>query len=690
MRREYISYPQDVPVSITCANVVEYPVHWHNSIEVLYVLKGKFYVTIDSDKYELVEKDIEIINIDEAHSIYSRDKDNRILIFHIDPNFFEKYYSDIQNMFFYTNITDDNGQKGEEYDELRVFLSRITCEAVQRQDNYDEAIEDILVKILYHLINNFHYLTSEREDLKENEEQLERYHRITKYIFNNYDDNITLQDIAKKEFLSTHYLSHEIKDTTGYSFTDLLNLTRVDEALKLLLDTDKTISEISEEVGFSHTRYFNKHFKIRFKCSPTQYRKKFKVDDEALEKQKKMTEFKLSDSIEFINYYLEDYDRFNYEEKITKMYLNMAEDIGSFDKSFKEIINVGDAFELLIEDNKDILEMLQDEIGFEYARLLNVFSQDMGIFPGAKFHNWNRASDVFEFLDTLGIGALIVLDDGSFEKEEFKEALKSFLNYFSEVDLDYIDFRTFKFQFAAGMDEEYIKEISEFIVENYSLEVLEDRFSYDDSINFIYDTAYMLPFTINSMINEKKSMEILRAFDVLDKQVNLTNEVFFGYPGLINDKGIKKPSYYAYFLMNKLGDTLVAKDNGYIVTKSDNEYQILLYSYHEGIDKIDFFKNSSKFRGSKEVTEKKFSLNIVSIPSAVRITTYAINEKEGSSFNYWNDMGKPKRLSKEEKEILHKASFPRIYFKSMKKSAVFNIRTKIEGYGAVLIILKPV
>lgn len=103
-------------------------------------------------------------------------------------------------MFFYTNITDDNGQKGEEYDELRVFLSRITCEAVQRQDNYDEAIEDILVKILYHLINNFHYLTSEREDLKENEEQLERYHRITKYIFNNYDDNITLQDIAKKNF----------------------------------------------------------------------------------------------------------------------------------------------------------------------------------------------------------------------------------------------------------------------------------------------------------------------------------------------------------------------------------------------------------------------------------------------------------------------------------------------------------
>lgn len=71
MRREYINYPKDVPVLISCANIIEYPIHWHNSIEILYVLKGKFYVTIDSDKYELVEKDIEIINIDETHSIYS-------------------------------------------------------------------------------------------------------------------------------------------------------------------------------------------------------------------------------------------------------------------------------------------------------------------------------------------------------------------------------------------------------------------------------------------------------------------------------------------------------------------------------------------------------------------------------------------------------------------------------------------
>lgn len=686
MRKKYINYPSDMPVSISLENVINYPMHWHNSIEILYVLKGKLNITISSDNYELIEKDIEIINLDEPHSIVSKDKDNKVLVFHIDSYFFEKYYSDIENMFFFTNTTDDRAQESEKYDALRTFLAKITCEAVQKQDNYDKEIQVILIDLLYHLINNFHYLMYENEDLKEKEEQLERYHRISKYIFNNSNDNITLQDIAKKEFLSTDYLSHGIKDVTGSSFTDLLNSNRIQEALKLLLDTDKTISEISEEVGFSHTRYFNKHFKAHYKYTPLQYRKRFKVDDETFENQKKLKFFDLNESLEYITYYLEDYDRFNYEDKITKININMGEDIGEFHKSFKDVLNVGDAFDLLLEDNKDILEVLQEEIGFEYARLLNVFSQDMCIFPGSKFYNWNRTSDVFEFLDTLNIKPLIVLEDKNFSTEEFLKALKSFLNYFGE--LDNLDLYSFKFQFSSTMSDVTQHKIVELLCKDYELEVSDKPFYANDSTDYIYDTTYMIPYIINSVIRNTNSLNFLRAFDVLDKQVNLTNEVFFGYPGLINDKGIKKPSYYAYYLLNKLGDTLVAKDDGYIVTKSDKEYQILLYNHNDDIDKLIPFKSFSKLRAVKNAVAQKLSLNIVNIPSSIKITTYEINEKSGSSYNYWIDMGKPKRLSKEEKQILHKASFPTIHFKNLKKSTVFNLQITLKGYGALLILIK--
>lgn len=686
MRREYITYPSDIPVSISLSTIINSPLHWHNSIEILYVLKGNLSIVIGSDKYELIEKDLEIVNIDETHSIISSDKDNRVLIFHIDPYFFEKYYNDIENMFFFTNTTDDKAQENDKYDVLRTFLAKITCEAIQKQEDYDKETEVILIDLLYYLINNFHYLMYENDDLKGKEELLERYHRISKYIFNNYNDNITLQDIAKKEFLSTDYLSHGIKDVTGYSFTDLLNSNRIEEALKLLLDTDKTISEISENVGFSHTRYFNKHFKIHYKYTPLQYRKKFKVDEETFNKQKIIKFYDLNDSLQYITYYLEDYDRFNYEDKITKININMGEDTGKFNKIFKDVLNVGDAFDLLLEDNKDILEVLQEEIGFEYARLLNVFSQDMCIFPGSNFYNWNRASDVFEFLDALNIKPLIVLDDKGFSDSDFLLAIKSFLNYF--VELDNLNLHSFKFQFSSTMAPAVMDKISETLSTEYQLEIHKDVFFAEDIIDEIYDTTYMLPYIINSVVNNVNNVNFLRAFDVLDKQVNLTNEVFFGYPGLINDKGIKKPSYYAYYLLNKLGDTLVAKDNGYIVTKSEKEYQILLYNHNDNIDKLIPLRSFSKLRAVKNAATQKLSLNIVNIPSSIKITIYEINEKSGSSYNYWVDMGKPKRLSKEEKQILHKASFPAINFKSFKKSTVINIQTKLKGYGALLILIK--
>ena len=74
----------------------------------------------------------------------------------------------------------------------------------------------------------------------------------------------------------------------------------------------------------------------------------------------------------------------------------------------------------------------------------------------------------------------------------------------------------------------------------------------------------------------------------------------------------------------------------------------------------------------------------------LRIITYEISERVGSSYNYWLSMGSPDRLNKEEKEILHKASFPKIEFKYSKKNTILNIITELRGYAAKLILIKNI
>lgn len=685
IRREYVTYPSDSPIKISYANIREYPIHWHNSIEILYVLRGSINVNIDTDSFEILEKELEIINVDEAHRIYSNE-DNKVLIFHIDPYFFEKYYKDINNIFFYTNSTDDGAQEGEEYDLLRNFLAKLLCEAVQKLDDYDKEIESILVDLLYHLLNNFHYLTYEKEELKDKSEQLARYHRISKYIFNNYDSNITLQEIAKKEFLSPHYLSHEIKYATGYSFTDLVNLTRVEESVKLLLDSDLSISDISDEVGFSHVRYLNKNFKNYYGCTPLQYRKKNKLTEKEYEASKKIEVLKLEDALEYLSTELDDYERFNYENKLWKIHVDMDESLGEFDKSYSEVINLDDAFDLLLEDNKDILEEIQEELHFKYVRLENMFNSDMGVFPKADFYNWNKAKSVIEFLDYIDLKPLILIDNPNFTFGKYKHVITSFFEYFSEID--YINVTEFKFQFTPVIDKNIKSSLLSFLIDEYNLDVIEEDFICNKSLNKIYDTAFMLPFIIHNTIFNKNSLNFLRAFDVLEKEISLTNEVFIGAPGLVNDMGIRKPSYYAYYLLSKLGDEIVSIDNGIIVTKKDDEYCILLYSYNDELEEMQKFEDIFTKRGKRKIYKKKISLNIENIKKSSRIITYEISERVGSSYNYWLSMGSPDRLNKEEKEILHRASFPKIEFKYSKKNTILNIITELKGYDAKLILIK--
>lgn len=123
-----------------------------------------------------------------------------------------------------------------------------------------------------------------------------------------------------------------------------------------------------------------------------------------------------------------------------------------FNKYFKEVLNVGDAFDLLLEDNQDIVEDLQDHIGYNYIRLLHVFSSDMGIFPGSKFFNWTRTFDIFEYISSLDLIPLIVLDDSGYSKDNFLDVIKSFIDFFSEVES--FELTDLKFQFTSTFNEE--------------------------------------------------------------------------------------------------------------------------------------------------------------------------------------------------------------------------------------------
>ncbi|WP_321386597.1 AraC family transcriptional regulator [uncultured Enterococcus sp.] len=95
------------------------------------------------------------------------------------------------------------------------------------------------------------------------------------------DDEISLQRVAENIHVSAPYLSNLFKSETGKNYTEYLFERRMAAAYLLLRDTNKTITEISLETGFTNPNYFSSCFKKDSGVSPKQYRSKYKEERKA-------------------------------------------------------------------------------------------------------------------------------------------------------------------------------------------------------------------------------------------------------------------------------------------------------------------------------------------------------------------------------------------------------------------------
>jgi two-component system, response regulator YesN len=130
-------------------------------------------------------------------------------------------------------------------------------------NNYKNKVEE------YYDINN-----NQRETIEEGEGNKASYlvKKAIAYMRLNYNNNISLQIVSEKLYISTWHLSKVLKKETGSTFIDLLNNIRIQEAKKLLVDPKYKIYEICELVGFSDVAYFVKLFKKIVAITPTEYR----------------------------------------------------------------------------------------------------------------------------------------------------------------------------------------------------------------------------------------------------------------------------------------------------------------------------------------------------------------------------------------------------------------------------------
>ena len=104
--------------------------------------------------------------------------------------------------------------------------------------------------------------------------------QICMYIDAHYQEEIHRDQLAELVFLNTDYMSRIFKKEKGISISTYILQKRVDEAKKLLVQSNLPINTVSLYVGYSNFSYFTKMFKENTGYTPLEYRRKVKKGDQ--------------------------------------------------------------------------------------------------------------------------------------------------------------------------------------------------------------------------------------------------------------------------------------------------------------------------------------------------------------------------------------------------------------------------
>lgn len=99
-----------------------------------------------------------------------------------------------------------------------------------------------------------------------------KIYSITAYIHAHFAEEISLELLSKTFYLSSYYLSHLFKEITGFTLTNYVQMIRIRNAQQQLISTDKRITDIAQECGFTSFSQFNRVFHKFCQATPREFK----------------------------------------------------------------------------------------------------------------------------------------------------------------------------------------------------------------------------------------------------------------------------------------------------------------------------------------------------------------------------------------------------------------------------------
>jgi len=231
---------------------------------ICFIFDKKLKLVIEGKEYLCGKNSFFWIKPGSKHSIELRKKELPMVLYHIRIVLDQDFISDLRKS---PNIVIQHGE---------CFKPLVTC--LHEELKYQHLHQRDMVMSLFMQINinAQRYLTSVEDHLiKLTPQQQHYFEQVSREC--EYHD-IDLNQIAKKSGMGLDYFSRIFKNTYGKAPRFWLNCERVNRAAVWLLESNESVSQIAERMAYSDIYNFSKEFKKVMLCSPSEYRRKFRLD----------------------------------------------------------------------------------------------------------------------------------------------------------------------------------------------------------------------------------------------------------------------------------------------------------------------------------------------------------------------------------------------------------------------------
>ncbi len=239
-----------------CAGIKNKP-HYHNQIEMFYVVSGTQVVTINGQTFEAKKGDIVFCNSYDIHQYYFK-ATSLILFIGIPTSYTAFFNSHTASGRLAENHIPKSKATAEIYKVMKTFST-----AKQHSFMHNFGLVNQLLGLLFETVG---------AESQNNIKSQNLIQTILNYINKNYCHPLTLNTIADHCNYNPYYISRIFNKTFNCNLNSYINLRRLEALTEIKTQNpEKSITEIAAEVGFPTQRTFYRVFKEVYGCTPRQY-----------------------------------------------------------------------------------------------------------------------------------------------------------------------------------------------------------------------------------------------------------------------------------------------------------------------------------------------------------------------------------------------------------------------------------